>query len=136
MDVPMRGEGPLYVLSGPVIHGRGNGRTVGMPTANLPVPPGAALPPFGVYAARVRVGDREYLGVTNVGLRPTLTADPVPTVETFLPGFSGDLYGREITVSLYAFLRPTRKMASLREVEAQVEKDAEEARRLLGGNGM
>ena len=96
----MREHGPLYVLSGPVIHGRGNGRTVGMPTANLPVPPGAALPPFGVYAARVRVGDREYLGVTNVGLRPT------------------------------------RKMASLREVEAQVEKDAEEARRLLGGNGM
>ena len=127
----MQKQHPLYELSGPVIHGRGNGRTVGMPTANLALPPGAEQPPFGVYAARVRVGDREYLGVTNVGLRPTLTADPVPTVETFLPGFSGDLYGRGITVFLLAFLRPTRKMASLREVEAQVERDVAQARRLL-----
>ncbi len=129
----MRNERPLYVLSGPVIHGEGNGRTVGMPTANLPVPPGAALPPFGVYAGLVTVEGREYLGVTNVGLRPTLTADPVPTVETFLPDFSGDLYGREITVSLYRFLRPTRKMASLREVEAQVERDVLNARQIMAG---
>ena len=123
---------PLYTLSGVVIHGEGNGHTVGMPTANLSIAPGQKLPPFGVYASRVRVGDREYGGVTNVGLRPTLTEGQTPTVETLLMDFSGDLYGREMTVTLCAFLRPTRKMGSLREVEEQVEKDAREAKRILG----
>jgi len=127
----MREERPLYTLSGTVIHGRANGRTVGMPTANLACPAGAALPPFGVYAARVTAAGKTYLGVTNVGLRPTLTRDEIPTVETLLLDYSGDLYGQEITLRLYHFLRPTRKMGSLREVEAQVERDAREARRLL-----
>ena len=129
----MRNERPMYVLSGLVIHGEGNGRTVGMPTANLLLPSDAKLPPFGVYAGLVTVEGGEYLGVTNVGLRPTLTSDPAPTVETYLPDFSGDLYGKEITVSLYRFLRPTRKMASLREVEAQVEKDVQNARHIMAG---
>ena len=120
-----------YRLKGIVVHGEGRGRTVGMPTANLAVSPGQALPPFGVYASRVLAQGREYAGVTNVGLRPTLTDGQTPTVETFLLGFSGDLYGREITVILCAFLRPTRKMGSLREVEAQVEKDVQAARRIL-----
>ena len=103
---------PLYTLRGPVVHGLGNGRKVRMPTANLVPPAGGTLPPFGVYAAIVRVGPEAYIGVTNVGLRPTLEGEQTPTVETLILGFSGDLYGREITISLYCFLRPTRRMAS------------------------
>lgn len=122
---------PLYILSGPVMHGQGNGRKVCMPTANLTPPADGALPPFGVYAAIVRIGPEAYIGVTNVGLRPTLEGKQTPTVETFILGFSGDLYGREITLSLYYFLRGTRRMASLDEVHAQVEKDGRQAQRLL-----
>lgn len=126
---------PLYQLSGIVAHGRSKGHTVGMPTANLPCPQGEAHPPFGVYAAAVTVEDgtkkKTYLGVTNVGLRPSVDSDPQPTVETMLLDFDGNLYGKRIIVSLYHFLRPTVKMASLEEVKAQVEKDAQEARKLM-----
>ncbi|MBR3015644.1 MAG: riboflavin kinase [Clostridia bacterium] len=126
---------PIYQLAGKVTRGRGNGHTVGMPTANLPCPPEKACPRFGVYASRVTVEDtpdrKTYLGVTNVGLRPSVDSDPRPTVETLLLDFDGNLYGREITVELFHFLRPTIKMASLEEVKAQVEKDAEQARLLM-----
>ena len=127
---------PIFQLTGHVAHGRGKGHTVGMPTANLPCPPGSACPPFGVYASRVTVEDetgrKAYLGVTNVGLRPSVDSDPRPTVETMLLDFDGNLYGREITVALHHFLRPTMKMASLEEVKAQVAKDAEQTRKLMG----
>jgi len=123
---------PLFTLSGPVIHGFGNGHKVGMPTANLAIPDESTLPPFGVYAAKVRIGEKEYMGVTNVGLRPTLTGDPKPSIETLILDFSGDLYGKEISLSLISFLRPTRKMESLEDVKNQVEKDARETRMLLG----
>ncbi len=126
---------PIYQLSGIVAHGRSKGHTVGMPTANLPCPEGKAHPPFGVYSATVTVEDgpdkKTYLGVTNVGPRPSVDSDPRPTVETLLLDFHGDLYGKKITVSLFHFLRPTIKMASLEEVKAQVEKDAEESRKLM-----
>lgn len=122
---------PLYQFTGRVIHGLGIGHTVGMPTANLPWPEGKTEPPFGVYAARVEVNGKEYVGVTNVGKRPSVDGDPRPSVETWLLDYSGDLYGREITVRLMAFLRPTVKMASLDEVKNQVQRDAEAARKLL-----
>ena len=123
---------PICTFSGAVIHGQGKGHTVGMPTANLPCPPGKNHPPFGVYASLVQVEKREYVGVTNVGSRPSVTSDPEPTVETLLLGFQGDLYGKEIAVTLYAFLRPIQKMASLEEVKSQVQKDGERALALLG----
>lgn len=122
---------PIFQLTGQVVHGQGNGHTVGMPTANLPCPEGAALPPFGVYASLVAVDGADFLGVTNVGLRPSVDDSLRPTVETWLPDYSGSLYGREITLRLYYFLRPTVKMASLEDVKAQVSKDALAARRLL-----
>ena len=128
MAMQDKADCPLYTLSGVVIHGEGNGHTVGMPTANLSIAPGQALPPFGVYAARVRVGDREYCGVTNVGLRPTLTEGQTPTVETLLMDFSGDLYGREMRVSFLHFLRPERAFASAADLKAQIEADIEQAK--------
>ncbi|MBQ7657122.1 MAG: riboflavin kinase [Clostridia bacterium] len=127
---------PIYQLSGIVAHGHSKGHTVGMPTANLPCPSGEGRPPFGVYASRVTVGEgpdsKTYLGVTNVGPRPSVDSDPKPTVETLLLDFDGDLYGKAITVALYRFLRPIMKMASLEDVKAQVEKDAAEARQIIG----
>lgn len=124
-------EQPLYQCTGIIVHSRGNGHTVGMPTANLEIPDGAALPPFGVYAATATIDGQTWIGVTNVGLRPTLHDAGAPTVETLLLDFSGDLYGKTMELRLYHFLRQTRPMASLREVERQVEKDAARARLLL-----
>ena len=122
---------PLYILSGPVVHGQGNGHKVNMPTANLALAPGQQLPPFGVYAARVFIGEKDYPGVTNVGMRPSLGVEDIPTVETFILDFQGDLYEREITLHLLAFLRPTRKMDSLQAVQQQVMQDADSARKIF-----
>ena len=83
---------PLWTLRGTVVHGRGNGRKVDMPTANLAVELGTALPPAGVYATLCRFDGETRPGVTNVGPRPTVDEDARFTVETYLPGYSGDLY--------------------------------------------
>lgn len=123
---------PLYALEGVVVHGLGNGHKVNMPTANLQLSPGLSFPPFGVYAARLTAEGKDYLGVTNVGLRPTLAGEQRPTIETSILDFQGDLYGKHIQLYLYVLLRPTRKMASLEAVRDQVEKDAERTRALLG----
>ena len=85
---------PDFHLTGTVVHGRGIGKLVGMPTANLDLPLGAPLPPVGVYLTRALLEGREYHGVTNVGARPTVDRDPEITVETHILNFSGDLYGQ------------------------------------------
>ncbi|MBQ8159534.1 MAG: riboflavin kinase [Clostridia bacterium] len=120
----------MYTLHGQIVHGEGNGHTVGMPTANLSLSPEDVLPPFGVYAAKAELDGRWYLGVTNVGFRPTLGALETPTVETLLLDFSGDVYGKPMTLKLYEYLRPTTRMHSLEEVERQVEKDALRTRQI------
>ena len=120
-------SGPLYHIRGIVTHGKGRGRTVGMPTANLELPSGSRLPPEGVYVTEVYLDEARYPGVTNVGTRPSVDDDRHPTVETLVLGFSGDLYGREMSLDFHLFLRPVRKFESLQAVRDQVEKDSRTA---------
>ena len=115
------GGSALYTLTGTVIHGKGNGRKVGMPTANLYYAEGAKLPERGVYGVRARIDGKWYPGVTNVGTRPSVDDDPRMTVETFLPGEDMDLYGREMTIEFHIFLRGIRKFPSLEAVKEQVD---------------
>ena len=63
-------EEPIALLRGRIVHGKGLGRTVGMPTANLETVPGSVIPSEGVYASRVFLRSGEYIGVTNIGPRP------------------------------------------------------------------
>lgn len=122
----------IYVLSGAVSHGRGKGRGAGFPTANLePVP--KDLPEHGVYASLFYLADgRLFTGVTNVGLRPTADDDPRPTVETFLDGFDGDLYGLEAAVVLLERLRPDRRFDDMEALGRQIESDRRTAARITG----
>jgi riboflavin kinase/FMN adenylyltransferase len=122
---------PLYRLSGTIIHGKGKGKTVGMPTANLQVRGSEQLPPPGVYAALAHIRGGTYLGVTNVGTRPTVDNESAVTVETHILGFSGDLYGSEMLLDICKYLRPIRRMASLEEVKKQVDTDCENTREYL-----
>lgn len=127
---------PLYTLTGQVVHGRGRGHKVNMPTANLqPDPDGQQIPPCGVYATISFMDGEKLWGVTNVGSRPTVDKDPDLTVETYYPGYSADLYGRCMQVDFYLLLRNIRRFSSLDEVKRQVEEDARCARTLLGGDG-
>ena len=119
------------VLQGVVIHGKGVGGPSGFPTANLELEPGEHLPRRGVYASFAEMDGRRWVGVTNIGTRPTVDSSPVVTVETWFPDYQGDLYGRELRLTLTGFLREIRRFENLGELKAQINRDSEEARRLL-----
>lgn len=127
-DVAAAGEmlGRAYSYNLVVEHGQARGRTLGFPTINQRFPEGFCLPRFGVYRSRTEVDGKTYDSVTNVGVRPTVGSD-APSSETYIDGYSGDLYGRKIRVSLLSFIRPERKFDSVDELKKQVEKDIEEA---------
>lgn len=114
-----------YYVGGEVVHGNHLGTGIGFPTANLVPASNKLLPPFGVYAVRVCIGEKEYAGVANVGKKPTVGGDNPVGVETFLLNFHDNLYGTKITVHFLTFLRPERKFASLEELMGQLKKDTE-----------
>ncbi|MBB3897480.1 bifunctional riboflavin kinase/FAD synthetase [Roseococcus suduntuyensis] len=123
--------GRPWAIRGPVTHGDARGRTIGFPTANIPL--GRHLEPArGVYAVRATLADgRVVPGVANLGRRPTLGGDPVSRLEAHLFDFQGDLYGQEVEVALLAFIRDERKFASFQELTTQIAADAAAARALL-----
>jgi len=123
--------GHPHILSGAVVPGRHLGRTIGIPTANILLPDGVAVPKLGVYACKCAIDGKEYVAVTNVGSRPTVNGHQV-RAESWILDFDGDLYGEEITLEFEKFLRPERKFGSLEELKAQIRHDAAETRALLG----
>ncbi len=123
--------GHPHILTGTVVSGAHLGRTLGIPTANLRMDAGLAVPRFGVYACRVLLEGKRYCAVTNVGTRPTVDGSGV-TVEPWILDFSGDLYGREITLEFYKFLRPEQKFPSLEALRAAIRANAEETKTYFG----
>jgi riboflavin kinase/FMN adenylyltransferase len=125
--------GRFWSLRGKVQQGDARGRTIGFPTANIPL--GRHLEPArGVYAVTVNAADGSLSGVkgvANIGRRPTVNAGTESRIEAHLFEWSGDLYGRELDVSLHSFLRPERKFAGLDQLKAQIAQDAREAQALL-----
>ena len=113
----------LTTLHGKVVHGKGLGKGLGFPTANLKIAR-AELPPFGVYRVKVSGGPlKDRVGACNVGVRPTLTGSRRPVVEVHIPGFSGDLYGVLLTVSFLAKIRDEKKFPSLTALKRQIRDD-------------
>ncbi len=123
--------GHPHILTGTVVSGRKLGRTMGIPTANLLIPQGLVTPKFGVYACKAVTEAGEFLAVTNIGTRPTVGGHRV-TVEPWLLDFAGDLYGKELTLTFHAFLRPEQKFSSLEELQEEIRKNALQTRKLLG----
>lgn len=120
---------PGYILTGRVMHGKGIGSKAGMPTANLEFFPEMDLPDFGVYAAKVLVKDKEYIGVTNVGLRPTVDDEERVSVETYIIDFADDIYGERICLQLYKLLRKQRKFDSMSLLREQLLADCAETKK-------
>ena len=119
--------GHPHILSGAVRPGQQLGRKLGVPTANLVIPAGIAVPKFGVYACRAIVDGVSHLAVANVGVRPTVSGSGI-TVEPWILDFTGDLYGREIRLEFYRFLRPEMKFDNLAALQQQIHQDAAETR--------
>ncbi len=123
--------GRAWAIEGEVTRGDQRGRTLGFPTANIPL--GRQLEPArGVYATRVRTPDGAIRpGVANIGRRPTLGGDPQSRLEVHLFDVDEDLYGADLSVSLERFLRPELRFSGLDALRAQIAADAEAARGLL-----
>lgn len=130
MATAVRFLGHPYVLTGTVVPGKQLGRRLGIPTANLRLPEEAAVPKFGVYACRCRIDGAAYPAVTNVGTRPTVEGRGI-TVEPWILDYSGDLYGRDITLEFYRFLRREQKFPNLDALKAQIREDAAQTREYL-----
>lgn len=114
--------GHPHMLCGTVSHGKQLGRTIGVPTANLPYPEGLLKLPYGVYACKVLVSGKFYTAVTNMGVRPTVAGEGV-TVESHLLNFNGDLYGTEIAVFFCDYIRPEQKFSDLAHLQKQIALD-------------
>jgi riboflavin kinase / FMN adenylyltransferase len=127
--------GRPYALFGPVVKGDGLGRQLGFPTANLNTA-GLVLPPSGVYAAQSRIQGRLFASVLHIGTRPTLDhpARGLRT-EVHVLDFHGDLYDTQLEVILGSRLRDERRFSGLPELQAQIARDAEAARKALRHTG-
>ncbi len=121
---------------GKVVHGDGRGKNLGFPTANVQ-PESPVLPPRGVYAVEVIHDGEGYLGVANLGIRPTFgdgsaKGAELLVLELHLLDFDGDLYGHTLELGFCAHIRPEKRFASAEELVAQIEADVLAARRVLG----
>ncbi len=123
--------GRHFALGGKIAYGRGRGRQLGFPTANLAVSADQAIPADGVYATRARLSDSTYGSVTNIGKRPTFGAG-VRTVETYLVGYDGVAYEEELRVDFIERLRPEKRFENADELVVQMKKDVDQAVEILG----
>jgi riboflavin kinase/FMN adenylyltransferase len=125
--------GRPYSVTGRVVHGEQIGRTLGFPTANI-VPADACrlVPANGVYAVNAVLENDPvpHPAVMNIGLRPTFDGHQ-QTLEAHLLDYKGNLYGRQITVSFMARLRPEQHFGSPQALASQMAIDAQQARQLL-----
>ena len=80
-----------------------------------------------MYGTIVTFENEKYVGVTNIGVKPTVGSDKV-LAETWIQGFDKDIYGKNIRLELVKFIRPERKFDSLDELKNQVFLDAEKAK--------
>lgn len=119
---------PIAQIEGIVQPGKRVGRTLGVPTANLPHP-GAGAPPDGVYVAEVFFPDEQHraeAAVLSQGFHPTVPGGG-PTVEVFLLNCREDLYDRRLRVQYLRFIRPEQKFDSRETMRQRMLKDIEEA---------
>ena len=125
--------GRTFSLEGEIVHGAARGAGLGIPTANLR-PRNELIARNGVYATILNEEGRRHWGVTNIGVRPTVTPEgtvPEMSIETHLLDFTGDLYGREVALELVLFLREERRFENARALVAQIRKDILRTRRYL-----
>jgi len=125
--------GRPYALEGEVVRGTSLGAGIQVPTANLNTP-NELVPRRGVYATLFTVDGETHRAVTNIGIRPTVTAakqEPLPTIETHLLDFHRDIYGRSVRLEFLLRLRDEKRFPGVAALVAQIRKDTTRARRYL-----
>lgn len=125
--------GRAYVLEGVVIRGQQLGRKLGYPTVNLSLRAPQLVPGDGIYAGKLlhpRTGN-VYTAAISVGVRPTVDGTK-RTIEAYLLGFSGSLYGEEVHLAFFYRLRDEQRFESLHALKAQMERDVQQVAELMG----
>ncbi|MEH6993866.1 bifunctional riboflavin kinase/FAD synthetase [Neobacillus drentensis] len=120
--------GRFYMTAGIVVHGDKRGRTIGFPTANVETKDEYILPPLGVYAVKIKIGEDWYEGVCNVGYKPTFNKEALRvSVEVHVFEFNKDIYGELVVVEWHRYLRKEQKFSGIEELVSQIEKDKHNA---------
>lgn len=114
---------PLYQIEGIVIHGRGIGKLVGMPTANLQIAPNNRLPESGVYISKIELDAQTLYGITHIGTRPTVDNDSDMSIETHIINFNKDIYGYSMKIHLFSKIRDPQKFDNLSLLLEQIRND-------------
>ncbi len=128
----MLGRPFLYKYT--VVSGDRRGRLIGAPTINQHFDPSFTVPKLGVYASVATVDGKEYIGVTNIGLRPTFDNTDLRS-ETCILDFSADVYGRDIEVKLLDYLRAEQKFDTVELLSSQIRADAAKSREIFAMRG-
>ena len=123
--------GEPFTYRSEIFTGDRRGRLLGAPTVNQFIPAELIVPRFGVYASRVYAEGKEYIGVTNVGSRPTFDGGSVRS-ETYILDFSGDLYGKQVTIELYKFIRDEKKFPDGDTLRTQIALDVQSVQEYFG----
>ncbi len=121
--------GSPFTVRGAVELGDGRGHELGYPTANLAIAADKLIPPDGVYATKARYEGKEFRSVTSVGSKPTFDGQRL-TVETYIPRFDESIYGEEIALSHWRFLRSQQRFQNAAELSAQIANDVAQASRV------
>jgi riboflavin kinase/FMN adenylyltransferase len=119
-----------YFITGEVVRGRGIGKKLGFPTVNLNTPAGKLLPKEGVYAARIKTGDKIVPGMAYIGGRLTF-GDETMTVEINLFDFNDELFGQKIEMILEEYTRPPQKFDSVEKLQEALDEDRRKVKEIL-----
>ena len=117
--------GYSYGVTGQVEHGKKLGRTLGFPTLNVTWPLYKIVPQRGVYLSNIQVDRQWFHGISNIGVKPTVSKEERVLIESFLFGYNGDAYGKNVTIELLAFRRPECVFESVSKLKECIDRDIE-----------
>ncbi|WP_185858481.1 bifunctional riboflavin kinase/FAD synthetase [Blattabacterium cuenoti] len=115
--------GYFYPLSGYVIRGKGIGRGINFPTANIQVNSKKLIPKKGVYAVKINYIDKTYHGMLNIGTNPTISNNKTIKIEVHIFDFFGNIYGKKIDIFIIHIIRKEKKFNTLQELKDQIHRD-------------
>ena len=120
--------GTPFGFTSKVLHGAHLGHKLGFPTVNQIIPKNLVVPKYGVYSTVVIVDGREYMGVTNFGVKPTVSSDNSPVAETYIIDFDGDVYDKYVGIYFCKMLREEKKFSSLDELIENIRINVEQTK--------
>lgn len=120
--------GHYHRVESEIVHGASLGTKIGFPTINQLLSDKLCIPKYGVYATFVEIDGKRFAGVTNIGVRPTVSEGEMPRVETHIIDFNEDVYGKTAKVELVKFIREEEKFSSPKELISQILRDKDTAK--------